>query len=351
MEFWSKKCKEITPYVCGEQPQDKQYIKLNTNENPYAPSPKVKKLLNEFDIDKLKLYPDPINMELRNAIAKVYDTTYDSIFVGNGSDEVLSFCFPAFFDSDGKGIAFADITYSFYPVYCDFYNIKSTKVELEDDFNLSLSKLGSVNADGYIICNPNAPTSIAIPQKDIIDFVEEYSDKLIIVDEAYVDFCDCSVIEFTKKYSNLLVVRTFSKSYSLAGVRCGYAVGNPQLIKALESVKNSINSYTVNRLTEKICSEAICDKEYFDNCIQKVCESRDYSTVELTKQGATVLKSSSNFLFVKHRTLSGKEVYEKLKSKGILVRFFDKARINEFVRISVGTMEEMKQLIVAFGEL
>lgn len=347
--YLSKKAQEITPYTAGEQPSDKKYVKLNTNENPYPPSPKALQAYREYDFESLKLYP-PLRMDgLRAAIAEAEGVEPENVFCGNGSDEILAFCFPAFFDSDGQGAAFADITYSFYPVFCDFFNIPRRILPLEKDFTLDLAKLTKMQAQGVIVANPNAPTGIGIGLIEMEKFIAE-NDRIVIVDEAYMPFFNESAVPLTKKYKNLLVVKTFSKGYSLAGLRCGYAIGDASLISGLERCRDSFNSYPVDRICQAVCAAAISDKDYYLQKNALVISERERLERELSARGFTVLPSKANFVFAKHEDKGGKEVYTALRERGVLVRYFDKPRISDFCRITVGSVAENDALLAALDD-
>lgn len=345
MNYLSRRCKSILPYTAGEQPQDRSYVKLNTNECPYPPSPEVEKTLKEFDAGRLRLYPDPENKKLVSAIAARHGVSPENVFVGNGSDEVLCMCFPAFFDENDT-VAYADVSYSFYKVWAHMYDVKSKKIPLDDEFKLLASDYLSMDGvKGIIICNPNAPTGTALGRLDLLKIVETNPDKIVIVDEAYGEFASASVANRINDYPNLLVVKTFSKAYALAGARCGYALGNKALIDGLKLVKNSMNSYTVNALTEAIVIAALSDKKYYADVIDKINAQREETADALRELGFEVLPSSSNFIFAKHKVLSGSEIYFQLKENGVLVRHFKGDRISDFVRITIGTHEEMKTLV------
>ena len=348
--FLSKTAREIAPYTAGEQPADRQYVKLNTNENPYPPSPEALKAYRDYDFSSLKLYP-PLEMRaLREAIAAAEGVGAENVFCGNGSDEILALCFPAFFDADGEGAAFADVTYSFYPVFAEFFKIPKKILPLEEDFSLDLKKLTKTPAQGVIVANPNAPTGIGIPLGEIEAFVRENSGRVVILDEAYMPFFDQSAVPLTKKYDNLVVVKTFSKGYSLAGMRCGYAVADPALISGLERCRDCFNSYPVDRVCQAVCAAAIGDKAYYDRVNALVISERERLSRALASLGFTVLPSKANFVFAKHAALSGREVYEALRARGVLVRHFQKPRISEYCRITVGSREENDALLRALGE-
>ena len=348
--FLSKTAREIAPYTAGEQPADRQYVKLNTNENPYPPSPEALKAYRDYDFSSLKLYP-PLEMRaLREAIAAAEGVGAENVFCGNGSDEILALCFPAFFDADGDGAAFADVTYSFYPVFAEFFKIPKKILPLEEDFSLDLKKLTKTPAQGVIVANPNAPTGIGIPRGEIEAFVRENSGRVVILDEAYMPFFDQSAVLLTKKYDNLVVVKTFSKGYSLAGMRCGYAVADPALISGLERCRDCLNSYPVDRVCQAVCAAAIGDKAYYDRVNALVISERERLSRALASLGFTVLPSKANFVFAKHAALSGREVYEALRARGVLVRHFQKPRISEYCRITVGSREENDALLRALGE-
>lgn len=345
MNYLSRRCKSILPYTAGEQPQDKKYVKLNTNECPYPPSPEVERTLKEFDAGRLRLYPDPENKKLVEAVAARHGLQPDNVFVGNGSDEVLCMCFPAFFDENDT-VAYADVTYSFYKVWAHMYDVKSKKIPLDDEFKLLASDYFDMDGvKGIIICNPNAPTGTALGRLDLLKIVETNPDKIVIVDEAYGEFASSSVASRVNDYPNLLVVKTFSKAYALAGARCGYALGNKALIDGLKLVKNSMNSYTVNTLTEAVVLAALTDKKYYAGVVDKINAQREETADALRELGFEVLPSSSNFIFAKHKVLSGSEIYFQLKENGVLVRHFKGDRISDFVRITIGTHEEMKTLV------
>lgn len=345
--FLSQKALSVTPYAAGEQPDDKQYVKLNTNENPYPPSPRALEAYRNYDFSTLNLYP-PLQMRaLRESIAAAEGVRPENVFCGNGSDEILALCFPAFFDEGGAGAAFADITYSFYPVFADFFSIPYTFVPLEEDFTLSLARLTAAKAQGLIVANPNAPTGIGIPRGEIEAFVAENAHRAVIVDEAYMPFYGQSAVPLTARYKNLLVVKTFSKGYSLAGMRCGYAIGDVSLIDGLERCRDCFNSYPVDRICQAVCAAAIADAGYYRQMNALVIAERGRLTEELQKLGFFVLPSQTNFVFARHGRLAGRAVYEGLKERGVLVRHFQKPRIQEFCRITVGSRAQNDALLAA----
>ena len=341
--FISKEADALAPYTPGEQPQDQQYIKLNTNESPFPPSPKVMKALTRAEVLKLNLYSDPTCAALNAAIAKHFELQPENVLSGNGSDEVLAFAFRAFC-GEGKGVAFADITYGFYKSQVALFGLEVTRIPLREDFTL--------NVDDYmdfpgtiVIANPNAPTGIAVPRTDIQRLLEADPDRVVIVDEAYVDFGAESCVPMIFRYDNLLVVQTMSKSRSLAGGRVGYALGRPALIEALNRVKYSFHPYNVNRLSMLAGAAAVEDDAYFQKCTAAVAGNREWTRKELEALGFTVLPSSANFLFAKSDSIPGGELYRRLKENGILVRWFDADRIRDYVRITIGSLEQMVALV------
>ncbi len=347
--FWSPFLSALTPYTAGEQPQDRRYVKLNTNENPYPPSPKVKEALAAFSVDRLRLYPSPDADLLRDAIAEAEGVSRENVFCGNGSDEVLALCVPAFFKG-GRGAAFADITYSFYPVFCDFFSVSYTQVPLKEDYTMDLAGLGKADADGVFFTNPNAPTGIGVGLEETEKFVAENPGKLIVADEAYMGFFGQSALPLTKKYPNLLVVKTFSKYYALAGIRCGYAVGNEALIRGLFAAKDCFNSYPVDALCQSVCAAAVGDKAYYAAAAEKVKSERSRLRAELVRLGFFVPESASNFLFAGHEK-GGEFIYRGLKERGVLVRFWNTEKLKKFCRITVGAPEENDALLSALREM
>ncbi len=344
--MFSERLKRLSPYVPGEQPQDKTYIKLNTNENPYPPSPEIRDLLRDFSIERLRLYPDPQSKVLCQTIAKAHNVDVEQVFVGNGSDEVLSFVFYAFFDSAMGKLLFPEFTYSFYPVYCDYYGIDYKKIQLNDDYSLSTEGFLNETSCGIIFPNPNAPTGILFPIKKIEQLMKKYpKDRVVVIDEAYIDFGGESAIGLISRFKNLLVARTYSKSMSLAGLRLGYAIGDEKLINALVAAKDSFNSYPVDTLTQKIGEVAIKDSAYYEKINGKIIKTREFLTSELKSLGWEVLPSTANFIFMRKKGLPGKEIYLTLKKNGLLVRYFDIDGIKDFVRITIGQQEDVETLL------
>lgn len=338
-DLWTKNLRDVEPYVPGEQSKNKNIVKLNANENPYPPSPMVKKSLESFDLSELKKYPNANATELKQALADYYNVGIENVFVGNGSDDVIAIAFQSFFNSD-KPIVYPDLTYSFYPVWCRLFDIPYKTYPVDDNFRINVEDYREANG-GVVIPNPNAPTSIG----EGLDFVErlmEYNrDSIVIIDEAYVDFGGVSSIELTKKYENLLVTGTFSKSRSLAGLRLGFAIGSKRLISVMEAVKNCYNSYTVDSLAITMGSASVKDNEYFKECCKKIINTRERVANEMRGLGFTVADSSTNFLFATRDDLSMKELFEYLKSKNVFIRYFNLPRIDNHVRISIGTDDEM----------
>lgn len=336
---WMKNLRDIEPYVPGEQSREKNIVKINANENPYPPSPEAIKAINEFDCNRLRFYPDANALEFKKALAEFYGVSVENVFLGNGSDDVLALSFQAFFNSD-KPIAYPDITYSFYPVWCRLFNIPYKNYPLDDNFRINPEDYKEQNG-GVVIPNPNAPTSLGEGREFIERIMEYNKDSVVIIDEAYVDFGGYSSVELTKKYENLLITGTFSKSRSLAGMRIGYAIGSKTLISVLEAVKNSYNSYTLNSVSMAAGTAAIKDRAYFDSTVSKVIATRQRVAEELRALGFTVLNSQTNFLFATHNAISIKDYFEWLKAQKVFIRYFNLPRINNYVRITIGTDDEM----------
>lgn len=348
MQKWKENIRKIAPYVPGEQPTEKNIIKLNTNESPYAPSPEVQKVIGEYDYTNLRLYPSFVCPELKSALTENYTVNEREIFLGNGSDEVLALCFMTFFNSD-KPVLFPDITYSFYDVWCNLYNIPYERVPLDSNFCFVKEDYYRENG-GIVITNPNAPTAVYMELSDIEDIIKHNEDVIVIVDEAYIDFGGKSAAELIHKYDNLVVVQTYSKSRALAGIRVGYAFASSELIDALEAVKNSFNSYTLNSLSQAAATAAAKDKDYFNECVNKIIKTREWTVAELSKLGFETLPSKANFIFTTNKNISAEKLFEYLKSKNIYVRYFNKPRIKEYLRITIGTQEQMEALIKAIKE-
>jgi histidinol-phosphate aminotransferase len=344
-KFWSPIVSKLKPYVAGEQPRIQNLVKLNTNENPYGPSPKAVAAIAAETGDRLRLYPDPSSMRLRQAIAALHGVSADEVFVGNGSDEVLAHAFQALLKHD-RPLYYPDITYSFYPVYSLLYGIETREIPLDDDFLIRLSDYDT-DCGAIILPNPNAPTAIGMPLADIEALVASHPDQPVIIDEAYIDFGGETAIPLTRKYDNLLVIHTLSKSRSLAGLRVGFAIGQRPLIEALERVKDSFNSYPIDRLAEVGATAAIEDVEWFDSTRKKVMESRERVTGSLRQRGFQVLPSMANFVFARHPDYEGGKLAAGLRAQSVLVRHFAKPRISDFLRISIGTPEECDRLIEA----
>ncbi len=363
--YWNSRVRALDPYVPGEQPRDRKYIKLNTNENPYPPSPLTLEAIRAAASDSLRLYPDPTCLELRSVIAKRYGTSVERVFVGNGSDEILAFAFGAFFGhgagGEGAGgdgaraaapLLFPDVTYSFYPVYAGLWDIPFRAVPLADDFSIRVADyLGA--SGGVVLSNPNAPTGRALALPEILEVVraQRAAEKVVLVDEAYVDFGAESAVASVADYPNLLVVHTLSKSRSLAGLRVGFAIGQEDLIEGLRRVKDSLNSYTVDRCALAGATAAVADSAYYEANNARVAATRERTAAALATLGFQGPPSKANFLFVRHPGFRGEALFKGLREAGILVRHFRKPRIEEYLRISVGTDAEMDALVSACTRL
>lgn len=346
--FLSENYESLVPYVPGEQVNVK-VIKLNTNESPFPPSPKVKEVLNEEVIDKLNLYSDPELKELCNAIAEQFNVTPDMVFCGNGSDDVLAFAIMGFCGRGGK-LCCPEISYGFYPVYADIFGVELEQIPLKDDF--------SIDANDYIgkgknivIANPNAPTGLTLSFDEVEKIVASNPDNVVIMDEAYMAFCGESCMELVNKYNNLLVTRTFSKSHSLAGLRVGFGIGSKELIADLNKLKFSFNPYNINTLSVKAAAAAIADNEYYDDKIARIVETREKVTAQLRELGFTCTDSKSNFIFASSDRMPASEIAAKLREKGILIRYFNKAKIDNYLRITVGSAEDMQTLVETIKEI
>ncbi|SFO24014.1 histidinol-phosphate aminotransferase [Pseudobutyrivibrio sp. JW11] len=343
MANWKSNVREVVPYTPGEQPKTK-VIKLNTNENPYPPSPLVGKAISKIEMDSLRKYPDPGCQSLISALAKYHGFDAENVFVGVGSDDVLAMSFLTFFNSD-KPIFFPDITYSFYDVWASLFRIPFETKALDEDFKIIKSDY-DMPCGGIVIPNPNAPTGIAEPVSFFEDIVKAHPECVVIIDEAYVDFGSESAIDLVRKYDNVLVVRTFSKSRAMAGNRIGYAIGSKELIKYLSDCKFSFNSYTMDTITLQAGVASIEDDSYFKEKLDAVITTREWTKAQLKNLGFTFPDSKSNFIFAKHESMEASFIFEELKKRGIYVRYFSKPqRISNYLRISIGTDEEMQVFI------
>ena len=342
------KLRKIDPYVPGEQPQTADIIKLNANENPYPPAPGVQEVLRTFDASSLALYPDASGKRLKTALAERFGVKPSQVFLGNGSDDVLALAFQSFFCSD-EPILYPDITYSFYPVWCDLFRIPYATVPLDDNFCVNIRDYDKPNG-GVVLPNPNAPTGRGLSLNVLEDLLQHNADCVVIIDEAYVDFGAQSAVPLLDKYENLLIVQTMSKSRSLAGMRIGYALGSETLIATLEAVKNSYNSYTMDALALAVGEASVKDEAYFQDTCRKVAVTRERAADELRALGFTVLPSLTNFLFVTHPKKNAPVIFEYLRQKSIFIRYFKLPRIDNYLRITIGTDEQMDQLIAALKE-
>ncbi len=340
----------IVPYTPGEQLNDKKYIKLNTNESPFPASHKVLEVLNSELISSLYLYSDPKLKKIKQAIADFYSVTPEQIFVGNGSDDVIAFAFMAFGGLGGE-FCCPDITYSFYPVFADLFKVNLEQIPLKDDFSVDANDYIGKNKN-IIIANPNAPTGLALTHEEIELIVKTNPDNVVIIDEAYADFSEgTSVVDLVDKYDNLIVTQTFSKSRSLAGLRVGFSVSSKILADDLEKLKYSFNPYNVNTLSVEAAAAAISDRKYYDKTIAETIEIREYTKSELRKRGFTLTDSKSNFVFAKTDKIPSSELYEELRKRGVLIRYFNSPRISDYFRMSMGTMEQMKKVIEIIDEI
>ena len=346
---WENNIRKVVPYVPGEQPGRKDVIKLNTNENPYPPAPGVEKLLQEFDWDALRLYPDTDATVLVKELSAHYQVKPSNIFVGVGSDDVLAMAFLTFFNSD-KPILFPDITYSFYDVWADLYRIPYQLCPLDEDFRIVAADFKKENG-GIIFPNPNAPTGVLESVEMIEEIVKANPDVVVIVDEAYIDFGGVSCLPLIEKYENLLVVQTFSKSRSMAGMRIGFAMGSEKLIGYLNDAKFSFNSYTMNMTSQILGAEAVRDNTYFKACNEKIIATRERTKAQLKELGFTFPDSKANFVFAKHNSKSGAEIFNALKERNIYIRYWNKPRIADYLRITIGTDEQMEKLVAALQEI
>ncbi|GAB4074071.1 histidinol-phosphate transaminase [Barrientosiimonas marina] len=348
-KFWSEALKRTEPYVPGEQPSQSDILKLNTNENPYPPSPHVVEAIQAAAQQQLQRYPPPSLDYLRETIAADQQLHKENVFVGNGSDEVLAFSFMAFFDP-GRPILFPEVSYSFYPVYAQLFNIPYQEVPLTTDFRLPAEAFFQAEG-GVIFPNPNAPTSVYLPLERIEAILQHNPDQVVIIDEAYIDFAEASAVPLINTYANLLIVQTMSKSRSLAGLRVGFALGQPELIEGLLRLKDSFNSYTVDRLAIAGAAAALEDRDYFAETTRQIIATREWFAGELKSRGFSVLPSQTNFVFVRHPAYEAGALYEQLKQRGIMVRHFNKPQIKDYLRITIGTQDNMKEVLAALDEL
>ncbi|WP_252109596.1 MULTISPECIES: histidinol-phosphate transaminase [unclassified Halomonas] len=349
-QFWSPAVRSLTPYVPGEQPVER-LIKLNTNENPYPPAPGVGQALRDYATDHLRLYPDPTSRALRQTLADTFDVDLEQTFVGNGSDEVLAFAFQAFF-CHGAPLDAPAITYSFYPVYAKLYGIELRQHPLNAQWEVDLDALtASAERSGVILANPNAPTGHAHSLESIEALLERVPDRVVLIDEAYVDFGADSAVALTRRYPNLLVTGTFSKSRSLAGLRLGYAIGSPELIEGLQRVKDSFNSFPVDSLASLLGIEALKDQAHFDACRNHVIATRERTRERLEALGFDVLPSKANFVLTQHPDFQGAQLFAGLRERGILVRHFNTDILGNFLRITIGTDDEMDSLMEALESI
>ncbi len=354
--YWSELTKSLSPYTPGEQPKERRYIKLNTNENPYPPSPSVIAAIKAAAGETLRLYPDPESGSLIRSIAESYNVKEDQVFAGNGSDEILAFAFAAFFNQSGHEnslpVLFPDISYSFYPVYSGLWNIPFKTIPLTEDFSINVDEY-KIPSGGVIFPNPNAPTGKALEINELL-FLTEYlqsQGKVFIVDEAYIDFGAESLIPYIGQFPNLLCIHTMSKSHSLAGLRLGFAAGNKNLIEGMKRVKDSFNSYPIDRLAQAGAEAAIIDTKYLNETKQKIVSTRKRTVQELRQIGFEIISSEANFIFIRHPEKSGLELFHALREAGILVRHFNKPRIENFLRVSIGTDEEMNVFVKTCREI
>lgn len=347
---WKENIRKVVPYVPGEQPKvEGKLIKLNTNENPYPPSPKATLAAQRMDMDKYRLYPDPAASKLVTALAREYGVDDNQVFVGVGSDDVIAMSFLTFFNSD-KPILFPDVSYSFYEVWADLYHIPYERPALDEDFNIVPEEYCRENG-GIIFPNPNAPTGVYMPLDSVKKILDANRDVIVMVDEAYIDFGGESALALINDYDNLLVVRTYSKSRSMAGLRIGYAIGNSELIAALNDVKYSYNSYTMNMAAIELGAAVLEDKQYFEDTVAKIVNTRENAKKRLRELGFTFTDSRTNFIFAKPSKVSAVELFDELKKRNIYVRYFTAPRVNEYLRITIGTDEEMEHFYEAVEEI
>lgn len=347
--FLIERLTSLEAYVPGEQPRDKKYIKLNTNESPYPPSPSVIAAINEKEGADLRLYSDPTSKGLKAALASLYGVAEENVFVSNGSDEVLSFFFMAFCGSEVPVYCPAT-SYGFYPVFADLYGTPYNAIPMESDWSIDHRKFCSVDGN-VVIANPNAPTGMTLSIEQVEEIVASNPTHLVCIDEAYVDFGADSALPLLEKYSNILIVRTYSKSRSMAGARLGYAFGSPEVIEDLEKIKYSTNPYNINRLTQKAGEAAIAEDEYYTECCKKIIRDREYTSDELKRMGFVLTDSKTNFIFARHPDFDGEELYKSLREKGILVRHFGSPSVRDYLRITIGSREECEALVSALNDI
>ncbi|MFI3174014.1 MAG: histidinol-phosphate transaminase [Bacillota bacterium] len=347
--FLSERFSTLKAYTPGEQPKDQQYIKLNTNESPYPPSPEVISCISATEIEKLNLYPDPTGSGLKGKLADLYDVKSENIFLSNGSDDIINFAFMAFCDAT-HGVTYPTISYGFYPVYSDLYRVPTEKVPLREDFSIDHKAYCNVNKM-VVIANPNAPTGMEISLSAIREILESNRNNVVLIDEAYVDFGGTSAVELVKEYDNLLVSMTFSKSRSLAGARLGFAIASAEIIEDLEKIKYSTNPYNINRLTLLAGEAAVDSDAYYKDNAKKIIATRERTVEKLKTLNFTVLDSKANFIFAKHEIVTGEMLYQKLKQQGVLVRHFGQALIENYIRVTIGTEEQMAIFLEKVEEL
>lgn len=348
MRKWEENIRKVIPYVPGDQPQGENIIKLNTNENPYPPAPGVARVMKEFVTDNLRKYPDPSVSLLVHTLADYHGLSAEQVFVGVGSDDVIAMAFLTFFNSD-KPILFPDVTYSFYPVWADLYRIPFKTIKLDEKFQLNAKDYFCQNG-GVIFPNPNAPTGLYLPLAEVEAIIAHNQDVIVIIDEAYIDFGEKSALKLIDKYDNLLIIRTFSKSRSMAGMRIGYAAGHRDLIKALNDIKHSYNSYTMNLPSILAGAESVKDDAYFIDARDRIIDTRETAKRRLAELGFLFPDSSTNFLFVTHPDVDAEQLYQRLCLQQIYVRYFNKPRLDQYLRISIGTKEEMEALYQVLQE-
>lgn len=348
-KYWSSMARRARPYTPGEQVESTNVLKLNTNENPYSPSPRVMEAVEECMNDSLRLYPSPTVDVLREAIAHQQGITKDHIFIGNGSDEVLAFSFMAFFEP-GKSILFPQVTYSFYPVYATLFNIPYEEIPLQKDFTIRPESFAD-SEGGVIFPNPNAPTSIFLPLEGIETIIQQNKDKVVIIDEAYIDFASASAVSLVASYDNVLIIQTLSKSRALAGLRVGYAIGDPQLIEGLTRMKDSFNSYTIDRVAIAAATAAIQDEAYTNKLTKRIVHTRSWVTEQLKHLSFEVLPSQTNFVCATHTSIPAETLYKQLKERHVLIRHFNTEPIHSYIRITIGTDEEMRRFFTELNDV